>query len=61
MAKIPIIEIYYDIFKYLSKIDKIKNEELISFFHKVSYYSMYSFATLEEFWVKWKNKRGLNL
>ncbi len=56
-----IIEIYYDIFKCLSEIDKINNEGLISFFHKVSYYSMNSIATLEHFWVKWKKMRGLNL
>ena len=56
-----IIEIYYDIFKSLSKIDKINNDRLISFFHKVSYYSMNSIATLEDFWVKWKKKSGLNL
>jgi len=55
-----IIEIYYDIFKGLSKIDKISNEELISFFHKVSYYSMSSIPILEDFWIKWKKKRGLN-
>ena len=55
-----IIEIYYDIFNCISKIDKINNEELISFFHKVSYYSMRSIPILEDFWIKWKKNRGLN-
>ena len=55
-----IINIYYDIFKYLSNSDKISNERLVSFFHKLSYYSMNSIAILQDFWLKWKKKRGLN-
>lgn len=55
-----IINIYYDIFKTISKIDKIIVEELVSFFHKISYYSMRSVHLLEDFWGNWKKMRGLN-
>ena len=55
-----IINIYYDIFKTISKIDKINVEELVSWFHKISYYSMGSVHLLEDFWDNWKKMRGLN-
>ncbi|TFG14545.1 MAG: hypothetical protein EU535_03220 [Promethearchaeota archaeon] len=55
-----IINIYHDIFKVLSEMDKINVGELTSFFHKVSYYSMTSIDLLVDFWENWKKKSSLN-
>ncbi len=54
------IKVYNDIFDFLLKSDKIENIELIEFFDKVSYYSIISFESLEQFWNIWKKNRSLN-
>lgn len=50
------IEIYNDIFEYLLKIPRIDNRELVTLFHKLSYYSFKSIDQLRLFWDRWKNK-----
>ncbi|MFX1257794.1 MAG: ATPase, T2SS/T4P/T4SS family [Promethearchaeota archaeon] len=55
-----IINIYLDIFEFLSKIKKITNMNLVNLFHKISYYSMSSINLLEDFWNRWKKNRSLN-
>ncbi|MFX1574417.1 MAG: ATPase, T2SS/T4P/T4SS family [Promethearchaeota archaeon] len=54
------INIYYDIFEFLSKIHKIENNELIELFHRISYYSSKSIESLIYFWDCWKKTRSLN-
>lgn len=55
-----IINIYIDIFTSLLKIEKIKNEILVDLFHKISFLSFKSIDLLNDFWERWKKKRGLN-
>jgi flagellar protein FlaI len=55
------IQIYTEIFDFISKLKKLDNFELVAFFHKVSYYSMRSITLLKDFWETWKNKWSLNL
>ncbi len=50
------MEIYSDIFGHLSQSSKINNQELINFFHKLSYFSFKSLDQLRFFWKKWKNE-----
>ncbi|MFX0104014.1 MAG: ATPase, T2SS/T4P/T4SS family [Candidatus Hodarchaeota archaeon] len=57
---LAIIKIYNEIFEFLININNIDNFELIDFFHKVSYYSLISIDTLNDFWNKWKKNRSLN-
>ncbi len=55
-----IIEIYQEIFDFLFRTNKIKNSELIEFFHRISYYSLDSIESLKLFWNRWKKNRSLN-
>ncbi|MFX1395111.1 MAG: ATPase, T2SS/T4P/T4SS family [Promethearchaeota archaeon] len=54
-----ILNIYKNIFEFLSKDKKINNENLVNFFHKISFYSITSINLLENFWNEWKNNRSL--
>jgi len=53
------IEVYTEIFKFISKIERLDKIELINLFHKLSYYSFISIESLNHFWNEWKNKRDL--
>lgn len=53
------IEVYTEIFKFISKIERLGKIELINLFHKISYYSFISIESLNQFWNEWKNKRDL--
>jgi len=55
-----LIEIYQEIFDFFLKVNKIKNFELIEFFHKISYYSLSSIESLKLFWNRWRKNRSLN-
>ena len=55
-----LIEIYTRIFKYLVKVDKVENLELVNLFHKISYYSLKSTEDVKSYWEIWKKNRGLN-
>ena len=55
-----VLNLYRDIFKTLAKIEKLTNEELIKFFDKISYLSLYSYEQIEAYWANWK-KRNLNV
>ncbi|MFX1313782.1 MAG: hypothetical protein ACFFHD_14420, partial [Promethearchaeota archaeon] len=54
------ITLYYDVFDFLSKFKRIQNNELIKLFHRISYYSFNSIASLQDFWDNWKKIRSLN-
>ncbi len=54
------IEIYKEIFEFHLRIKEMQNNELIDFFHKVSFYSLRSIDLLKEFWIRWKKNRSLN-
>jgi len=54
------LNLYYDIFEFISNFKKIENNDLIELFHRISYYSFNSISSLEEFWDKWKKTRSLN-
>jgi len=49
------MDIYTNIFQYLSTVPRINNRELITLFHKLSYFSFRSIDKLRFFWEKWKN------
>ena len=51
--------LYTDIFKFIQKIDRLDKIKLTSFFHRISYYSLISIESLNQFWNEWKNKRDL--
>jgi len=53
------VEVYTEIFKFISNIGRLDKIELINLFHKVSYYSFISIESLNRFWNEWKNKRNL--
>lgn len=53
------IKVYTEIFKFISKIERLDKIELINLFHKLSYYSFISIESLNQFWNEWKNKRAL--
>ena len=53
---ITFMEVYNDIFQYLLKVPRINNYEIVSFFHKLSYFSFKSVDQLRNFWDRWKNK-----
>ncbi|MFX0000693.1 MAG: ATPase, T2SS/T4P/T4SS family [Candidatus Hermodarchaeota archaeon] len=55
-----IIKTYSEIFEFLITTDKLGNNELVEFFHRISYYSLRSINHLKRFWNKWKKNRGLN-
>ena len=55
-----ILEIYSEIFKTISSMEKLNKIDLINFFHKISYFSFISIESLSQFWNEWKNKRALN-
>lgn len=55
-----LIEIYQEIFDFFFRTNKVKNFELIEFFHKISYYSLKSIDSLKQFWNRWKKNRSLN-
>ncbi|TFG08750.1 MAG: hypothetical protein EU539_01495 [Promethearchaeota archaeon] len=55
-----LINIYNSVFEFLYRSKKISNEELVSLFHRISYYSEQSLLSLESFWEKWKKSRCLN-
>ncbi len=54
------INIYIEIFEFISKVDRIDNIELIDFFHKISYHSFKSIKSLVCYWNEWKKNRSLN-
>lgn len=49
------MEVYTEIFEYILKKDKLNKNELIDFFHKISYFSFISPKSVKQFWNKWKN------
>jgi len=53
-----IIEIYKEIFEFISEINIMDKFELIDLFHKIAYYSFISVDSLNQFWGEWK-KRGI--
>ncbi|MHA1294710.1 MAG: ATPase, T2SS/T4P/T4SS family, partial [Promethearchaeota archaeon] len=55
------INIYNDIFEYISKINNLDNIILVDFFHKVSYYSLKSLKKLSNFWNNIRKNSTLNL
>ena len=55
-----LIKIYNDIFTFISKINKVDNYKLITFFHRIAYNSSQSYDILKNFWINWKKNRGLN-
>ncbi|MFW9864907.1 MAG: ATPase, T2SS/T4P/T4SS family [Candidatus Thorarchaeota archaeon] len=55
------LNVYNEIFEFISNINKLNIKEHIELFHKISYYSLVSIDSLKNFWNKWKNKRNLNL
>ncbi len=54
------IKIFNQIFEFLLHNKKLRNSELVDFFHKISYYSLRTIDQLEHFWNKWKKNRSLN-
>ncbi len=54
------INLYHDIFEFISKLKKIEINELIELFHRISYYSFNSIGSLKDFWDNWKKTRSLN-
>ncbi len=52
---ISFIKIYQEIFEVLRNLNKININELVDFFHKISFYSMNTLKSLNNFWEKWKN------
>jgi len=56
-----ILNVYNEIFEFISNINKLNIKEHIELFHKISYYSFVSIDSLKDFWKDWKNKRNLNL
>ncbi|KKM64007.1 hypothetical protein LCGC14_1505750 [marine sediment metagenome] len=54
------INIYIEIFEFISKVDRIDNFELIEFFHKISYHSFKSIKSLVCYWNELKKNRSLN-
>jgi hypothetical protein len=50
------MEIYIDIFQHIFKAPKINNREIVTFFHKLSYFSFKSIRQLRLFWERWKNE-----
>ena len=48
------LAIYNNIFSWLYNYKLMDNDELVSFFHKVSFFSSISVTKLENFWTKWK-------
>ena len=53
---IAIMEVYNDVFQHLLKVPRIENHDVVSFFHKLSYFSFKSMDQLKYFWDRWKNK-----
>jgi type IV secretory pathway ATPase VirB11/archaellum biosynthesis ATPase len=53
-----IIDIYQNIFNFLANNTKIKNNELVNLFHKISYYSNESIESLKQFLNNWKKYQG---
>jgi hypothetical protein len=53
------MEIYTEIFKVIQKIDRFDKTKLTNFFHRISFYSLISIESLNQFWNNWKNKRDL--
>lgn len=51
-----IMELYTNIFNFMMQCEKIKNQELVSFFHELSYYSKFKSEKLKDFWEKNKQK-----
>jgi len=54
------MDVYTDIFQFISKIDSFNQIDLINIFHKISYFSFISIEALIQFWEEWKNMRTLN-
>ena len=54
------MDVYTDIFQFISKIDSFNQIDLINLFHKISYFSFISIESLIHFWEEWKNMRALN-
>jgi len=48
------LAIYNDIFTWLYNYKYMENDQLVSFFHKISFFSNISITKLENFWTKWK-------
>ncbi len=53
-----IINIYREIFEFLTEINSIDKYELIDLFHKISYLSFISVDAIHQFWGDWKKKKG---
>ena len=49
------LAIYNHIFDWLYKSPKLENEQIISFFHKISYHSINSLESLNDFWINWRD------
>ena len=56
-----LFELYQDVFKTLSQIDKLEIHKLIKLFDQLSFYSLTNVETLCVFWENWKNSCSLNL
>jgi len=55
-----LFELYQDVFKTLSQIDKLEIHKLIKLFDQLSFYSLKNVETLCVFWENWKNSCSLN-
>jgi Flp pilus assembly CpaF family ATPase len=53
------IDVYTEIFEFISKIDDLNQIDLINLIHKISYFSFISIESLIHFWDEWKNERTL--
>ena len=53
---IAFMEVYNDVFQYLLRVPRFNNHEIVTFFHKLSYFSFKSVDQLRNFWDRWKNK-----
>ncbi len=51
-----ILKIYEDIFNYLLNINRVPNQTIVSFFHKLSHFSRRSISELNIFWNDYKMK-----
>ena len=56
---ISFIKIYEEIFIYLSKTQKLRNNNLVDLFHQVAFHSLKSYESIENFWDNWKKNRSL--
>ena len=56
---ISFIKIYEEIFIYLSKTQKLRNNNLVDLFHQIAFHSLKSYESIENFWDNWKKNRSL--